>query len=77
MGAIAGIKDTQLVPTMPQVSSHPLTGNSVSGFVCFALGHPKPHTLLLYKSILNVSRCEMLLYLSNPAADGTSASPQS
>lgn len=44
MGAIAGIKGTQLVPTMPQVSSYPLTGNSVFGFVCFSLGHSN-HTL--------------------------------
>lgn len=40
MGDIAGTKGTQLVPTMPQVSSYPLTGNSVSGFVYFSLGHP-------------------------------------
>lgn len=40
VGAIVGIKGTQLVPTMPQVSSYPLTGNSVSGFVCFSPGHP-------------------------------------
>lgn len=40
VGAIAGIKGTQLVPTMPQVSSYPLPGNSVSGFVCFSPEHP-------------------------------------
>lgn len=51
MGAIAGKRGTQFVPTMPQVSSYALTGNPVSGFVCFSLGKlvplsraPKPHS---------------------------------